>query len=169
MYRLSNYIDAKGEHRPMYLMNRQGFELLVMGFTGENALRWKLAYSDAFNQMESFIREKSSAEWMETRKAGKLTMQEETDTIKKLVEYAREQGSTHADKLYMTYLKLANKMAGISDRDKATVTQLNNLTLIEHIILCVIDAGIVSGKPYKEIYQDCKARLQSVKELAFLA
>ena len=100
----------------MYLMNRQGFEILVMGFTGEKALEWKLAYSDAFSRMESIIREKSTQAWEETRKAGKLTRQAETDTIKRLVEYAKEQGSTHSDKLYMTYSKLANKMAGVAKR-----------------------------------------------------
>lgn len=59
-------------------------------------------------------------------------------------------------------------MAGISKRDKATVMQLNNLSLMEHIILCVIDSGIVTGKHYKEIYQDCKKRLETVKDLAYL-
>ena len=76
---------------------------------------------------------------------------------------------THAaDKLYMTYSKLANKMAVVSKRDEATVMQLNNLSLMEHIILCVIDSGIVAGKHYKEIYQDCKKRLETVKDLAYL-
>ena len=36
----------------MYLMNRDGFTLLAMGFTGKEALEWKLKYIDAFNQME---------------------------------------------------------------------------------------------------------------------
>ncbi|MFZ5548097.1 MAG: Rha family transcriptional regulator [Pseudomonadota bacterium] len=33
-------------------MNRDGFALLAMGFTGASALRWKLAYIEAFNQLE---------------------------------------------------------------------------------------------------------------------
>ena len=168
LYKQSHYIDAKGESRPMYLMNRQGFEILVMGFTGEKALEWKLAYSDAFSRMESIIREKSTQAWEETRKAGKLTRQAETDTIKRLVEYAKEQGSTHSDKLYMTYSKLANKMAGVAKREEATVMQLNNLSLMEHIILHVIDTGILTRKHYKEIYQDCKHRLGTIRDLAYL-
>lgn len=36
----------------MYLMNRDGFSLLVMGFTGEKALQWKIKYIEAFNAME---------------------------------------------------------------------------------------------------------------------
>jgi len=157
-----------GQYHRMYLMNRDGFSLLVMGFTGREALEWKLQYIRAFNQMENFIREKSTRMWIETRKAGKLTRKAETDTIQKLVEYAKEQGSSHAEKLYMTYSKLANKMAGINKRDEATVTQLNNLSLMENIILHEVDLGILKGKPYKEIYKDCRKRLEAVKDLAYL-
>ena len=153
---------------PFYIMNRDGFSLLVMGFTGKEALEWKLQYIKAFNQMENFIREKSTQVWVETRKAGKLTRKAETDTIQKLVEYAKVQGSSHAEMLYMTYSKLANKMAGINKRDEATVMQLNNLSLMENIILHEIDLGIMQGKHYKEIYKDCKKRLETVKDLAYL-
>lgn len=168
IFSLSDYTDEKGEKRPKYIMNRKGFTILVMGFNGKEALEWKLKYSDAFDAMENFIKEKSTQTWIETRKAGKLTRQAETDTIKKLVEYAKNQGSEHSDKLYMTYTKLANKMAGIKKRDEATVMQLNNLSLMEHIILHVIDTGILTGRHYKEIYQDCKKRLETVKDLAYL-
>lgn len=157
-----------GERYPKYLMNRDGFSLLVMGFTGKKALEWKLKYIDAFNKMESVIRQKSTSAWVETRQYGKLTRKAETDTIQKLVEYAKEQGSTHSDKLYLTYTKLANSMAGISKRDESTTEQLNTLSLMENIILHVIDMGILAQKHYKEIYKDCKARMETVKDLAFI-
>lgn len=38
---------------PAYRMDREGFMLLAMGFTGKEALRWKLAYIAAFNRMEA--------------------------------------------------------------------------------------------------------------------
>lgn len=127
----SSYVHPQNKQTyPFYIMNRDGFSLLVMGFTGKEALEWKLQYIKAFNQMENFIREKSTQVWVETRKAGKLTRKAETDTIQKLVEYAKVQGSSHAEMLYMTYSKLANKMAGINKRDEATVMQLNNLSLM---------------------------------------
>ena len=50
------YLDAKGERRPMYEMNRAGFELIAMGFTGRQALEWKLKYIEAFSAMEEYIR-----------------------------------------------------------------------------------------------------------------
>lgn len=168
MFIISRRKAGDGQYHKMYLMNRDGFSLLVMGFTGKEALEWKLQYIKAFNRMENIIHEKSTQTWIETRAAGKLTRKAETATIQKLVGYAKGQGSKHAEMLYVTYSKLANKMAGIEKRDEATVMQLNNLSLMEHIILNVIDAGILMEKNYKLIYQDCKNRLELVKDLAYL-
>ena len=44
--------EYRGQKFPEYLMNRDGFSLLVMGFTGKAALEWKLKYIAAFNEME---------------------------------------------------------------------------------------------------------------------
>lgn len=44
--------ENRGKQYPMYYMNRDGFSLLVMGFTGSKALEWKLKYINAFNEME---------------------------------------------------------------------------------------------------------------------
>lgn len=157
-----------GERYTKYLMNRDGFSLLVMGFTGKKALEWKLKYISAFNSMEEIIRERNTDLWIETREYGKLTRKAETDMIQKLVEYAKGQGSKNSQMLYTNYTKIANKMAGVTDRDEASTKQLNDLSLAENIILHIIDTGILAGKHYKEIFQDCKKRLEEVKDLAFL-
>lgn len=167
-FKKSYYKDASGKTNPKYYINRDGFTFLVMGFTGKKADAWKWKYIDAFNSMEKIIREKSTSAWIETRQQGKLTRKAETDVLKQLVEYAKKQGSGHADMLYMTYSKLANKYAGVDKRDNATVMQLNNLSLMEHIILNVIQNGITAGMYYKEIYKASKARLESMKDIAFL-
>lgn len=44
--------ENRGKQYPMLYMNRDGFSLLVMGFTGKKALEWKLKYINAFNEME---------------------------------------------------------------------------------------------------------------------
>lgn len=44
--------ENRGKQYPMYLMNRDGFSLLTFGFTGDEALEWKLKYIQAFNAME---------------------------------------------------------------------------------------------------------------------
>lgn len=40
----STYTDNSGKSNPMYIMNRDGFTLLAMGFTGKKALEFKLQY-----------------------------------------------------------------------------------------------------------------------------
>ena len=50
------YVDEKGEKRPMYYLTRDGFTLLAMGFTGKKAMEWKIKYIEAFNKMEEYIR-----------------------------------------------------------------------------------------------------------------
>lgn len=42
-----------------YLLTRDGFTLLAMGFTGQRALNWKLKYIEAFNKMEQQLKEQS--------------------------------------------------------------------------------------------------------------
>lgn len=54
-------IESKFEHRgneyTEYLLTRDGFSLLVMGFTGVKALEWKLKYIQAFNRLEKKYKE----------------------------------------------------------------------------------------------------------------
>lgn len=53
---LSEYKDSLNRTQEEYLLTRDGFSLLVMGFTGAPALQWKLKYIDAFNKMEQALR-----------------------------------------------------------------------------------------------------------------
>ncbi len=46
------YKDKKGETRPMYHLGHDGFALVAMGFTGREALAWKVKFLAAFREME---------------------------------------------------------------------------------------------------------------------
>ena len=48
--------DSYGRMQKAYYMNRDGFSLLVMGFTGAEAIEWKLKYIEAFNAMEKKLK-----------------------------------------------------------------------------------------------------------------
>lgn len=48
----TEYTDASGKANKEYLLNRDGFSLIVMGFTGKKAAGWKVKYIEAFNSME---------------------------------------------------------------------------------------------------------------------
>lgn len=56
MFIESTYKAGTGKTYKCYDITRDGFSLLVMGFTGKKALEWKLKYIEAFNAMEQAIR-----------------------------------------------------------------------------------------------------------------
>ncbi|HED5999714.1 TPA: Rha family transcriptional regulator [Campylobacter coli] len=55
-FKASKYIDSTGRILPCYKITRDGFSLLVMGFTGEKAYKWKIEFIKAFNEMEKRLR-----------------------------------------------------------------------------------------------------------------
>ena len=167
---ISNEESTGGRPTELFLLNEQQatFVISLMRNT-KVVVAFKKELVRQFYAMRQFIFERQSKGWLQTREQGKLTRKAETDILSKLVLYAKEQGYNHPDNLlYVNYTKLANKICGISGRDNATIEQLSNLTVAENIILHCIQAGILEEKHYKEIYQDCKKRLEMFKDIAYL-
>ena len=73
MFVESTYVNNRGQEQPMFYMNRDGFTLLAMGFTGDKALNFKLKYIEAFNKMERMINENQLPQTPEEKL--QLTMQ----------------------------------------------------------------------------------------------
>ena len=100
MFIESSYIDAKGEIRPEYLMNRDGFSFLVMSFTGAEAMEWKLKYIDAFNKLEeALIKERYKTQYLSSIKNVK--------EIVGILNKARKQGEKELDitiKIFKDYI-----------------------------------------------------------------
>ncbi|MFC3072374.1 Rha family transcriptional regulator [Shinella pollutisoli] len=64
-----DYLDAKGRKQRAYRLTRDGFSLVVMGFTGSEATTWKIKYIDAFNAMEDELRRLSVVDHSDEIKA----------------------------------------------------------------------------------------------------
>ena len=56
-FELRDYIDSTGRFLPEYHLTHDGFALLAMGFTGREALRWKVTFLEAFRDLERQVRE----------------------------------------------------------------------------------------------------------------
>ena len=78
MFEESTYINEQNKTQPMYLMNRDGFTLLAMGFTGTKAMAFKIDYINAFNKMESKI------------KKSLITLPDFTDPAEAAMAWAKE-------------------------------------------------------------------------------
>jgi phage regulator Rha-like protein len=52
----SSYLNSQNKEMPMYHMNKKGFTLLAMGYTGKEAMKFKEAYIDQFEKMEDELK-----------------------------------------------------------------------------------------------------------------
>lgn len=66
--------DSYGRKQRIYYMNRDGFSLLVMGYTGKKAMQFKLKYIEAFNKMEAYIREQEAAKQLPQTPEGQIRL-----------------------------------------------------------------------------------------------
>lgn len=55
----SFYLNKQNKKQPCYNLTRDGFSLLVMGFTGQKAYKWKIEFIKAFNEMEKTIKKQN--------------------------------------------------------------------------------------------------------------
>lgn len=87
MFLEGNEPDSYGRNRRIYYMNRDGFTLLAMGFTGKKAMQFKLQYIEAFNAMEHRLTTEQDSymiadpierakRWIEEQKALKETQKQ---------------------------------------------------------------------------------------------
>lgn len=150
-----------------YLNEEQATFVITLLRNSKVVVKFKKELVRQFYAMRKFLIEKQSKLWAETRTANKENRLKETDVIKMLQDYAKEQGSKNSDKLYMVYTKLAKSVVG-GKRDSVSVSELNNLTLVESIILQTIQIDMSMGMHYKDIYKDCNDRIKRFAEIAYL-
>ncbi|MBO5484320.1 MAG: Rha family transcriptional regulator [Lachnospiraceae bacterium] len=160
---------SKGTNKEkIYLLNEEQATLLMTYMRNSEITRkFKKELVRQFYAMRRFLIEKQSKLWNDTRILNKENRLKETDVIKMLVDYAKAQGSTHSDKLYLIYTKLAKTVISGS-RDNISVSDLNNLTLVESIILQTIRIDMSMGMHYKDIYKDCKNRIEQFMDITYL-
>lgn len=151
-----------------FLNEEQATFVITLLRNSKVVVKFKKELVRQFYAMRRFLIEKQSKLWNDTRIANKENRLKETDVIKLLADYAKEQGSTHSDRLYMTYTKLAKTVIG-GKRDDMSASDLNNLTLVESIILQTIKIDMSMGMHYKDIYKDCKDRIDRFMDIAYLA
>lgn len=151
-FRLSNfgessYINVQNKKQPMFRMTRDGFTLLVMGYTGELAMKFKEAYIKQFNAMEEALRGK-----LIERQKGIAVRQALTKALQQSAEDARMHGhsySTYTNCIYKVLFGMnANQLRekfGIekkeSLRDCFTQEELRAVQSMECLVSGLVDCG----------------------------
>lgn len=85
-----------GKQYPMYLMNRDGFTLLAMGFTGKAALEWKLKYIQAFNAMEKQLAQRPQLSRAELMAQALIAAHDELEHKDRQIPYWKLRGRFHS-------------------------------------------------------------------------
>lgn len=155
-----------GRPEENYRLNEQQATFLITLLKNtETVVEFKLELVKQFYAMRKLLAQKQTEVYKNTRNYQKSIRKKETAVVKLYVSYALEQGSRNATRYYSNFSKLADNVAGIKDREKATLEQLTCLSLVENIIENCISDGINLKKPYKEIYLDCKSKLEQFQIL----
>ena len=165
---LSSYTSAQNKKQPMYCMTRDGFTLLVMGYTGEKAMKFKEGYIRQFNAMEKVLLGK-----IRERDKGIAVRQALTNALKESQENERMHGhaySTYTDMVYRTLFdktaKQLREEKGLSTkdnlRDSFTEEELKSVQSKEMLVSGLIDCGW----GYAQIRDFLKGQAMNVLEQA---
>lgn len=149
----STYLNEQKHRQPMYYITRDGFTLLVMGYTGEKAMKFKEAYIRQFNNMEKLLHEKCIE-----REKGIAVRNSLCNALKLSTENERMHGhaySTYTNCIYNVLFgsnaKGLREKYGIdktdSLRDRLSAEELTAVQAMESLV-----SGLVScGWGYDEI------------------
>ncbi len=143
----SFYKNMQGKKQPMFYMSRDGFTLLVMGYTGELAMQFKEAYIRQFNAMEALLTDK-----LVERQKGIAVRQALTKAIQQSAEDIRMHGhaySTYTNCIYKVLFGMNAKQLrekyGIDTKDNLrdcfTIEELGAIQSMECLVSGLIDCG----------------------------
>lgn len=143
----SDYKASNGKSNPMYYMNRDGFTLLVMGYTGQKAMKFKLAYINQFNAMEAILQSK-----LIEREKGIVIRQAFTKAIQQSNENEHMHGHAYSIYTDIVYKSLFGKNAkqlreeyGISKKDNLrdcfSYEELKNVQNAEMLVSSLVAYG----------------------------
>lgn len=125
-FRLHNFVqsyyeDKQKKGQPMYIMTRDGFTLLVMGYTGELAMKFKETYIRQFNAMEDVLLGKRIE-----REKGVVSRQSLTKAIQQSKENDRMHGHAYSNYTNCIYKVLFGKTAA-QLREERGIGKADNL------------------------------------------
>jgi Rha family phage regulatory protein len=103
--------DVQGRNQPVFNMTRDGFMLLVMGFTGKKAMQCKEKYIEAFNIMEKHIKETSLVHYSKIDNAIALLTELAADN-----KYRVQLVSDKVDNVSVEVTEIKRDVRGLNDK-----------------------------------------------------
>lgn len=142
-----SYTDSINRKKPAFAMTRDGFTMLVMGFTGEKAMQFKEAYIKQFNAMEKALHGK-----LIEREKGIAVRQALTKALQQSTENERMHGHAYSNYTNCIYMALFGKNAsqlrkdfGIGSKDNPrdcfSAEELAAVQSMERLVSGLVDCG----------------------------
>jgi len=161
--------DTKGgqQNLKIYILNEQQTTLLITYLRNNERVReFKIKLVQQFFEMKEFIQQKQTDEWKGAREDTKKFNRTLTDAIKDFVEYAESQGSKSYNRYYKIYADLVNKCLNIEsgNRNNLSSDSMRDQTFISKFLEKEIYKGITDNTNYKQIYQNCKHKVEYFME-----
>lgn len=146
-FALTSYKDVSGKSNKEYLITRDGFTILVMGYTGEKAMKFKEAYIKQFNAMEKALIDK-----IKEREKGIAVRQALTKALQQSIENERMHGHAYSTYTNLIYKHIFGKNAkslrekyGISKKDELrdcfSAEELQEVQKAEILVSSLIEYG----------------------------
>ena len=167
-------VEGNNKSYPEYLMNFDGFSILVMGFNGKKAIQFRVKFVEEFRRMREELDRinlnHKNAEWLEKRKMNKIGNKSMTDALKPVVELAERQGSKNGNKIYLNVQRLQNKIIGANagQRDQLELWQMNALDTLQFIAKTIAAGLVAQGADWHQVYKDIKVAYENYSRLSFL-
>ncbi|EFT9690244.1 Rha family transcriptional regulator [Campylobacter coli] len=146
-FKYDSYFDKKSEQRRMINLTRDAFSLLVMGFTGEKAYKWKILFIKAFNEMEKRLRN------IEYEKHDKLAFRQSLGYKSQL----KQQKEHYENKIKALKYDLENK------KELSFKRKLSKEELLELRKILARDYGMICIKEWEMSLVAEKIALESTK------
>lgn len=159
--------EAGGRRYPMYLLNRDGFSLLAMGFTGKKALQFKLKFINAFNKMEEALKSLTPEEIhrRKLRESGKVQRNMLTAAIKPFAD--REQPADTGLYYAAPTKYIQTTLCGIpkGGRDAAQGQQLIMCAALELAGANAFNRADERGQNYAQAFRDARLTTAYLKRV----
>ncbi|HEF9848637.1 TPA: Rha family transcriptional regulator [Campylobacter coli] len=142
-----SYKASNGKINPCYNLTRDAFSLLVMGFTGEKAYKWKILFIKAFNEMEKRLRN------IEYEKHDKLAFRQSLGYKSQL----KQQKEHYENKIKALQYDLENK------KELSFKRKLSKEELLELRKILARDYGMICIKEWEFEFLAEKIALESTR------
>ena len=167
----SEGVHEREVFRDIRVYNEIGFNFFISRSNTKRGLDHLLTILEDYHQLKNQRSKNKSLEWQQAREESKKQRRTLMDTVKLFVEYAKENGSKHAETYHMNVNRKINKILfGVKTRetpdnfvDHLNEDELKIFSIVSRRIEAYFLANMAKGVYYKDIFAGFNPILENAK------